>query len=91
MCWRDRIALGLIASLLASCGRMGSPREVALRRLGLDPARPPNLLLVSIDTLRADHVGAYGGKAETPSLPPVPGTVEITKPPVSAPIAGGDK
>jgi arylsulfatase A-like enzyme len=31
--------------------------------------RPPNLLLVSIDTLRADHVGAYGGRtAATPTL-----------------------
>jgi choline-sulfatase len=30
---------------------------------------PPNLLLVTIDTLRADHVGAYGyTKGETPAL-----------------------
>ncbi len=32
-------------------------------------ARRPNLLLVTIDTLRADHVGAYGyGPAATPAL-----------------------
>ena len=31
--------------------------------------RPPNLLLVTIDTLRADHVGAYGDRlAATPVL-----------------------
>ena len=27
-----------------------------------------NVILVTIDTLRADHVGAYGGLAKTPSL-----------------------
>jgi choline-sulfatase len=32
-------------------------------------AEPPNLILVTIDTLRADHVGAYGYRAgETPTL-----------------------
>ena len=33
------------------------------------PAEAPNLLLVTIDTLRADHVGAYGhDTAQTPTL-----------------------
>ncbi|MFN7974448.1 MAG: sulfatase [Acidobacteriota bacterium] len=33
------------------------------------PARPRSLVLVSVDTLRADHVGAYGGKlGSTPSM-----------------------
>jgi arylsulfatase A-like enzyme/Flp pilus assembly protein TadD len=37
-------------------------------RIDLAPVRP-NVLLVSIDTLRADHVGAYGASfAETPTL-----------------------
>src|SRR5262245_46024132 len=32
-------------------------------------ASPPDVLLVTIDTLRADHVGAYGyAAAETPAL-----------------------
>jgi arylsulfatase A-like enzyme/Flp pilus assembly protein TadD len=40
---------------------------------GREPKRPvpsgPNVLLVTIDTLRADHVGAYGASgAETPTL-----------------------
>jgi len=33
------------------------------------PAGPPNILLVTIDTLRADHLGAYGyGRIETPNI-----------------------
>jgi len=33
------------------------------------PARPPNILLITIDTLRADRVGAYGaGRVATPWL-----------------------
>lgn len=28
----------------------------------------PNVVLVMIDTLRADHVGAYGGRARTPAI-----------------------
>jgi arylsulfatase A-like enzyme len=32
-------------------------------------SRPPNLVLISIDTLRADHVGVYGyGRPTTPNL-----------------------
>ncbi len=56
-----RSAAGLAAILLwlgaSGCNRI----EVAAAR--------PNVLLVSIDTLRADHVGAYGASfAETPTL-----------------------
>ena len=29
---------------------------------------PPNLILISVDTLRADHVGAYGGPVPTPAM-----------------------
>ncbi len=62
---RGRIAPGFmaIAALLAfgGCNRI----EVRPDR----GAPPPNVLLVTIDTLRADHVGAYGASfAETPSL-----------------------
>src|SRR5262245_21722229 len=33
------------------------------------PARQPNVLLITLDTLRADHVGAYGyTKGSTPAL-----------------------
>jgi arylsulfatase A-like enzyme len=33
------------------------------------PPGPPNLLLIAIDTLRADHLGCYGyGKIQTPNI-----------------------
>jgi len=36
---------------------------------GAAPAGPPSVLLVTIDTLRADHLGAYGyGRIETPNI-----------------------
>jgi arylsulfatase A-like enzyme len=31
-------------------------------------ASRPNFLVIVVDTLRADHVGAYGGRAETPFI-----------------------
>jgi arylsulfatase A-like enzyme/predicted Zn-dependent protease len=38
-------------------------------RLGFGSGRPTNLLLISIDTLRADHLGCYGyAAAQTPRL-----------------------
>jgi arylsulfatase A-like enzyme len=42
----------------------------ALDPRGAFAQRPdgPNVLLIVIDTLRADHVGAYGGRALTPSI-----------------------
>ncbi len=50
---------------LAGCNRIDASRG--------DPGRPvptgPNVLLITIDTLRADHLGAYGASgAETPAL-----------------------
>jgi arylsulfatase A-like enzyme/Tfp pilus assembly protein PilF len=49
-------ALAAVLSLLGACR-------------GRSPSAPPNLLLVTIDTVRADHLGAYGYKeAETPNL-----------------------
>lgn len=42
---------------------------VAAAALIAQPARPPNVLLITIDTVRADHVGAYGDvTASTPTL-----------------------
>jgi arylsulfatase A-like enzyme len=46
----------------------------AAAAVSLDPAAlaqmaaRPNVLLLIIDTLRADHVGAYGGRARTPNI-----------------------
>jgi arylsulfatase A-like enzyme/tetratricopeptide (TPR) repeat protein len=54
----DRAALiAITAALLGACARAPAP---AIRR---DPAQ--NVLLVTIDTLRADALGAYGNQAAT--------------------------
>lgn len=47
----------LVLSLIAVAGCSFEPREAS-------PARP-NILLVSIDTLRADHLGCYGYERDT--------------------------
>jgi len=49
---RLTVALALLPGLVASCSRSPST----------PPATPaaPNLLLITIDTLRADHLGCYG-------------------------------
>ena len=52
---------GLLAASLAGCGR----RHAAVPRR----PRPRNLVLISIDTLRADHMGCYGyPRRTTPRL-----------------------
>jgi arylsulfatase A-like enzyme/predicted Zn-dependent protease len=57
---RDKaLASSLLLSLL-SC-RPGAEKP-------FDPRPSPNVLLVSIDTLRADHLGSYGAKTKTPTL-----------------------
>jgi len=48
---------------------LGSPRERWLRATGQDAARGPNIVLVTIDTLRADRLGSYGSsRGLTPNL-----------------------
>jgi arylsulfatase A-like enzyme len=54
---RRGLALVLLAAAAGGCW-LGDP----------EPARGPRLLLVTIDTLRADHVGSYGGAIPTPTL-----------------------
>jgi arylsulfatase A-like enzyme len=63
---RRAAALAALAAVLAACG--GGKREDARKAA---PARPAaagsgtSLLLVTIDTLRADHLGAYGYRRTT--------------------------
>jgi len=54
----------VIAALLAlaACSTFGA------RGFSIDQNADRNLLLVTIDTLRADALGAYGGRATTPNL-----------------------
>ena len=54
---RSRAQIGALLGLLAFAGSAGC-----------GPSPPPNVVLVSIDTLRADAVGAYGGPVATPAL-----------------------
>src|SRR2546428_14081285 len=59
------VAVLPIALMLADCGRGGDTAG----RAGAGPGIRPNLLLVTIDTLRADHLGCYGHRAAmTPTL-----------------------
>ena len=63
---RALIAVALAAAVAAAWLSFARPR---FWRALLPPIAPRNLLLVSIDTLRADHLGCYGyAAAQTPRL-----------------------
>jgi len=51
-----------LVSTAAACSVLGG------RSFSLAPNADRNILLVTIDTLRADALGAYGGRAATPNL-----------------------
>jgi arylsulfatase A-like enzyme/cytochrome c-type biogenesis protein CcmH/NrfG len=55
-----------VAALAAAGGIVLLPfsGKRGLRR----PPEPPNVLLISVDTLRADHLGAYGARLPTPAF-----------------------
>jgi len=73
MAWADRRST--VRCSLAMSATTGFA-AVAIACAGTSPApttaaagRPSNVLLITIDTLRADHVGAYGwGRARTPAI-----------------------
>jgi arylsulfatase A-like enzyme/Flp pilus assembly protein TadD len=52
-----------LACVLAGCGWFGRSRAFTLER-----SADQNVLLVTIDTLRADALSSYGGPAQTPNL-----------------------
>ena len=56
--WGALTAVGAVASLLSGTGS-GNATE---------PAQGPSVLLVTIDTLRADHLAIHGGSAVTPTI-----------------------
>ncbi len=60
------LAAVLLCTLVMACGRAQS--EPPNRRAQRGALQGGNVLLVTIDTLRADRVGAYGGGALTPAL-----------------------
>ncbi len=58
--WRHRLATpSLAAALLCAAAACSRPPAAEV------PLAPPNLLLISIDTLRADHLGCYGYHRDT--------------------------
>jgi hypothetical protein len=67
---RVHLATNLVFGVLVALTPLGLTPDTALAEDAKPPAdRPPNLLLITVDTLRADHVGAYGyAKAKTPTL-----------------------
>ena len=52
----------MLASLVLGCAPGTTSLDLPAH------AATPNVLVVSIDTLRADHVSAYGGRVDTPHL-----------------------
>ena len=60
---RARFTLALLLATLAACGKEAGPAPAG------NPTRPPNVLVVLLDTLRPDHLGCYGsGRSTSPRL-----------------------
>ena len=57
----------LVLALSGSRGHV-SWREPRVLGVSTPVQRPPNVILIVIDTLRADAVGVYGGEASTPVM-----------------------
>src|SRR5436305_13956955 len=64
---RAGVAAVLVAALAAAAFAMLRPAVQA----DLRPLAHQNILLVTIDTLRADALGAYGGRAPAPARDPL--------------------
>src|SRR5437867_7707563 len=63
------VAIGLAILVAGTVIWLDRPRSSATQPLPAGVFRGANVLLVTIDTLRADHVGAYrGGGTTTPAL-----------------------
>ncbi len=59
----------LLVVVLASVGTAQTGGGAPARKLPAQPAGRPNVLLVTIDTVRADHVGCYGATGvKTPHI-----------------------
>src|SRR3954447_20809021 len=59
---RVRSIAAALPLILAACGGSAAVPKPA------PPMRPAAVLIITIDTLRADRVGIYGGTVETPSI-----------------------
>lgn len=64
-----KVGLGALVLLpLAACSPSDAPRDVAAGRPGGAPIARPSLLLVTLDTTRADVVAPEGSPESTPTL-----------------------
>ncbi len=59
-----RTFLGVLAAALVG-GALAGAGDQRDRSLPPRPATPPNVLLIVVDTLRADHLGSYGYERDT--------------------------
>ncbi|MFH1746028.1 MAG: sulfatase [Planctomycetota bacterium] len=60
------VAVGLVL-FLSACRQSEQPGSAATAKPGLEDK--PNVVLITLDTLRADHLGCYGyGPARTPNI-----------------------
>jgi len=60
--WRTAVSALVLALPVIGAGVVTGPGE------GLADSERPNLVLITIDTLRADYCSAYGGPVATPNL-----------------------
>ena len=63
---RGRLVIGALCAAAASCA--APRRDLPNQRVQHAALRGSNVLVVTIDTLRADRVGAYGGGRLTPAI-----------------------
>src|ERR1035441_9891171 len=62
-------AVTLVMLVLVVASAFGQGTRGAARKSGESRALKPNVILITIDTLRADHVGCYGARdVKTPTL-----------------------
>jgi arylsulfatase A-like enzyme len=70
--WRRTLPWAVAAGVLAFVGIEGGIRvaeRIAIAQLPKAPAEAPNIIVVVLDTVRADHLSAYGyGRETSPNL-----------------------
>ena len=60
---KNRLLVGIAAAAVTGCITI-----LVCWLLGDSPPKPPNLIVITVDTLRQDHLGCYGSDTKTPAL-----------------------
>jgi len=65
--WGSPLVFGLVAAACLAAAQLGAPSDAKAdgHRRAHGGSRPPNVILIVVDTLRADHLGAYGYAGHT--------------------------